>query len=570
MSYTPSPAEFGAPSKYVEWRDGQDNLFWDILDSKTRFSIHNAPTGMGKTVAYISAALAQGKRVVVITESKALQDQIAKDFGCIGLFDMRGLQNFICHAMAEGGEYEKMWSKKWGKPTCDIGPCTGGIRCDLKDNGCDYFDAYRRACKERLVSTNYAYWIAINKYGQGIGDFDILVLDECHEAMQQLSSAMSVEFNAKDFKELKTKPPKLDAKMQVWRMWGRTQLHRVQGKLDFFARGAKVGGTVDGLATFVADSDLPDAIELKMWKQLEGKCTTLSESTDDWVVDRDESSGNIRIAPVWVSDYAEGYLFQHIKRVVMLSATVRPKIAELMGIAPEDYSFYEYPSTFPVVRRPLYWIKTVTLNHKATEYDMEQWASRIDDILYPRLDRKGIIHTVSFTRQRYLLENSIFRELMHVNSSGNTRDVVKLFREAAPPAILVSPSVGTGFDFPYDAARYQIIGKVPFRDTRGSILQAQLQTDPDYSNYLTSQDLVQIYGRVNRAPDDLSETFIVDDSIEWLVSRYSGWHYDRGVGYFNMREPRIGYDSFFPYYFLEAFQRLDYIPEPLPLDGVIC
>jgi hypothetical protein len=155
---------------------------------------------------------------------------------------------------------------------------------------------------------------------------------------------------------------------------------------------------------------------------------------------------------------------------------------------------------------------------------------------------------------------------MHVNSTGNTRDVVQSFRSAKPPAVLVSPSVGTGFDFPYNQARFQIIGKVPFRDPRGSILKAQIADDPDYLNYLTSQDLVQIYGRVNRAPDDLSESFIVDDSIEWLVNRYGGWHYDQGVGCFNMREPRIGYESFFPYYFLEAFQRLDYVPEPLPLD----
>ena len=161
-------------------------------------------------------------------------DQVHADFQCIGLFDMRGSQNYKCVALAEGGQYEDMWTKRWGRPTCDVGPCTAGLRCDLKESGCHYFDDYKLACGAQLVSTNYAYWIAIHRFGQGLGKFDMLVLDECHAADVQLSAALSVEFEPKDYKELGSKPPKADAPLQNWRMWGRVQLARVQGKLDFY------------------------------------------------------------------------------------------------------------------------------------------------------------------------------------------------------------------------------------------------------------------------------------------------------------------------------------------------
>jgi Rad3-related DNA helicase len=515
---------------------------------------------MGKTVAYITAALALGLRVAVLTESKSLEDQLADDFGCIGLFDMRGLQNYTCRALAEGGEYEKMWSKKWGNPSCNIGPCTGGIRCDLKDAGCDYFDAYRMACTKQLVCTNYAYWIAIHRYGQGLGGFDLLVIDECHKTDSQLSSALSVELSKKDFKEMGSAAPKTKA-IQMWRMWARHNLVKATGKLDFFTKGARIGAAVGGVASFVVDTDLPDATELKFWKDLEGKLKTLSEVTDEWVVDALEGGG-VRIAPVWVRKYAESFIFRGIKRVVMMSATVRPKLAELCGIEEKDYDFFEYPSTFPVQNRPIYWIPTLRLNKDTTETQMRRWVEQIDAIIEARLDTKGIVHTVSYERQRYLLDHSRFREFMHANISGNIRDVVKSFRAASAPAILVSPSVGTGFDFPHEAARFQIIGKVPFRDPRGAVLQAQIKDDPDYLNYLTSQDLVQMYGRPNRAPDDFSETFIVDDSIEWFVDRYAGYHYSKKKGKFSMREARPTLEnSFFPYYFLEAFERITEIPE---------
>jgi len=518
----------------------------------------------------MTAALALGKRVAIVTESKGLMDQVSSDFGAVGLFDMRGLSNHICRAMASGGHLEDMWNKRWGKPMCDVGPCTAGLRCNLREDGCDYYDNYRRACSAQLVSTNYAYWIAIHKYGEGLGVFDMLVLDEAHTADSQLSAALSVEFTAKELRELGSKPPK-NKILQNWRMWGRVQLQRVIGKLDFYTKGANIGQVGDtGAIQLVRDTDVPDASELKFWKRLEGKCQTLSDSTDDWVIETNEETGHTRIAPVWIRNYAATHLFFSIPRVVMMSATVRPKIVNLLGINDNSYEFIEYPSTFPVERRPILWIPTVRLNKDVTQDEMRTWVVRIDQIISRRLDRKGIIHTISYEKQKYLIENSRFRSLMLHNTAGNTRDVVQSFRDANAPAILVSPSVGTGFDFPADYARYQIIGKVPFRDPRGSILKAQAEEDPDYLNYLTAQDLIQMYGRTNRSPNDYSETIIIDDSIEWFLSRYSDYRYDKDAGCFDMNAQKPESKNFFPYYLLEAFTRVNGVPDPPTLESIAC
>lgn len=500
---------------------------------------------MGKSLAYMTAALASGKRIAILTANKALQSQVADDFTESGLFDMRGLNNYTCRALDKGGELETMWNRRLGRPGCDIGPCTAGMPCALKEMGCDYFDAYRRACGQQIVSTNYDYWIAIHKYGQGLGKFDWLIMDEAHEAVGKLSDAMSVEFTEKDFKEL-GKPPKIDMPLQNWRMWARVFMARVQSRLEAYTH---IGGVdEDGVAALIHDSDLPDAEELRFWKRLENKCQTLSDSTDDWVLDVNETNGNIRIAPVWVNTFAEPYLFRDIKRVILTSATVLPKVASLLGMPDNSWEYIEYPSTFPVERRPIYWMPTIRLNYRSPEEDLRTWVVRIDQILSRRMDRKGIVHTVSYARQKFLLENSRFAKVMYANASGNTRDVVKAFRAADPPAVLVSPSVGTGFDFPFDAARYQIIGKVPFRDSRGSIIKAQAEEDPDYLNYLTAQDLIQLYGRTNRDPKDFSETWIVDNCIEKFIQDYK---------------------RFFPQYYLEAFQTAEYVNEPPPLEAIV-
>lgn len=547
-----SPLDFGMPGKYADWRDGQEELFWDLLDSKTRFSIHNAPVGMGKSLCYTCVAQALGGRTAILTATKPLQDQLG-EFAQVGMYDMRGLSNYPCKALAEGGPMADLWHKRFGKPMCDMGPCTSGVPCGMKDNGCNYFDSYKAANGAQVVQTNFAYWIAIHKYGQGLGKFDRLFIDEVHESDSQLSSALSVEYSEKEYRELGAKPPKANAPLTTWRMWASVQLRKVQARLEMFTEGARMGQVVgeDGLLTLIPDNDLPDATEMKMWKRLEGKCMTLADASDDWIIGTDEKSGNVKISPAWVRNYAESHLFLNIPRVGMLSGTVRPKIADLTGLSDGSWTFKEYPSTFPVSRRPIYWVPTVRLGYNTTEEDLMKWVLRIDQLIYKRLDRKGLIHTVSYPRQKFLLQHSKFAKLMHANSSGNTKDVVQSFKNAKAPAILVSPSIGTGFDFAFDLARYQIISKVPFRDQSSPLLKIQSAQDPEYQDYLTAQDLVQMYGRSNRDPEDFSETFVVDDHFWWFKDRKS----KKG-------------ESFFPQYFLEAVQRCDGIPMPPPLSEI--
>jgi ATP-dependent DNA helicase DinG len=90
------------------------------------------------------------------------------------------------------------------------------------------------------------------------------------------------------------------------------------------------------------------------------------------------------------------------------------------------------------------------------------WVGLIDRILDARGDRKGIIHTTSFERARYLQQYSRHSGRLLLNESRNTRDVVSAFKSTQRPMVLVSPSVTTGYDFPYAECEFQVIGKVPY------------------------------------------------------------------------------------------------------------
>jgi ATP-dependent DNA helicase DinG len=132
------------------------------------------------------------------------------------------------------------------------------------------------------------------------------------------------------------------------------------------------------------------------------------------------------------------------------------------------------------------------------------------------LNRKGIIHTVSYQRAKDLMTASEHKSWMMVHDTYNLKDTIQQFKQSTGPWILVSPSIVTGYDFKATSARYQIIGKIPFPDMRGVFMSTRKDLDPT-TGYLAMMKLIQACGRIVRGPSDWGETFIVDDHFLWFV-----------------------------------------------------
>src|ERR1700685_4443735 len=81
----PTPHDCGLPAKFDSWRTNQAFAIDVMGSSEKRVVGISAPTGFGKSPAYVAHALCRG-----------LQDQILKDYSSIGVVDIRGRSNYIC------------------------------------------------------------------------------------------------------------------------------------------------------------------------------------------------------------------------------------------------------------------------------------------------------------------------------------------------------------------------------------------------------------------------------------------------------------------------------------------
>lgn len=485
MHISLNPRDHGLP--FDAWRPGQRLATRYALASKTYHTILQMPTGAGKSTVAGMISQLDTQRVVTLTATKGLQDQYTHVMP--HFYDVRGMSNYEC--LAAKTEFKSRFQSRRRMVMCDDGPCRDGALCSLKESGCLYFDRYRGALASRTPLTGYAYWFAMRRYGRGLGMANRLLLDEAHALPEELMGAGRLEVPVGI---IEGNYPNTAAAWQTWAA-GRLQelKHTPDGTEDLRSRKRRLTDTLERL-TRIDDTWAWDSY---------GGAIIFEPTIPRLLLDN-------------LTDTAT------CKSLVYLSATITPKTLDLLGIEPKDVTFHTFKSTFPVKRRPIYVVKSVRLDYRTDEDGLAWWASRIDRIMRPRLDRKCLIHAISYARAQEIVRRCKYSDRFWVpRNAGELAMMVEDFRRADPRsgATLLSPSIMTGWDFPYTDAEYQIVAKVPFPDTRSSIAKARMKATPGYRDHLTVQSLQQACGRINRASDDQGETFIIDDHARWFLKK---------------------------------------------------
>lgn len=511
----PSPQQLGLPEKFSVWRPLQEEAIRLLLTDKSRVTALAIPTGGGKSVIAVAFALITKKPTCYVTDSRGLQDQLMEDFSSIGLVDLRGRRNYPCGV-----------SPDW---TCEEGyaakcPYKGKIHCPATQ-------AEMRAAVSSLVVTNYAKWTSAKKFGQGMQHFQQVIFDEGHKAPEALASAMQVTLNTHEIEEELGIPfPRLNADdVLTWKPWAAAARAEVEPMA--IAAHKRLQGHHDPKASWVRS--------YTHLRHLARRLAIISTArATDWIVD--ELPRGFQLDPIRPGRYAEAALLLKIPRIVVMSATLRPKTMFMIGVGQKNFTFREFDSEFDPNRCPVYWVPTMRVDSRAK--DLSPLWVRLDQILARRRDRKGLVHTISYARRDEIVNASRFASSMLINQKGEaSTEMVETFKQSAPGTILVSPSIGAGYDFPMRDGEFQFICKIPFPDGRTKIVKARSADDKEYGPYQAMQSLVQMFGRLMRSREDRSESFIADDHIEWFL-------------------PRFGHLA--PRSFHLNFRRVDVLPQP--------
>lgn len=491
--HIPSPVALGLPEKFTSWRPKQVEALSRLLTSQKRVKALCAPTGFGKTPVIVAYALLTKLPTCIVTDSRGLQDQMMEDFGSIGLVDIRGRRNYDCSLKPDY--------------TCEEGrahrcPHVGSVHCPESA-------ATFRAASSALVITNYDKWTSARKYGQGMDHFQQVIFDEGHTSPEAIARAMQVELSANEVGKLNLELPSRDQADEFvnWKPWAAVARAAAEREM-LLARGR------------LSDPNArPSWVRhyLHMRNLTKRMAVLANANADNWVVD--ETRDGYQFDPVRVGRYSESTLLLRIPSIVVVSATLRPKTLHMIGVATAAFDFQEYDSDFPPERCPIYY--TPTMQVDVRHPDLSRLWILLDQIAARRTDRKGITHTISYAKRDDILKVSRFAASMLINNQGEASTyIVNEFKRSKPGTILVSPSVGAGFDFPGRQCEWQFVCKIPFPDGRSKIVKARQEADKEYGPYQAVSKLQQIFGRGMRMKEDQCENFIGDSHLSWFLPKY--------------------------------------------------
>lgn len=225
----------------TERRLGQESMAESVADAidNERHLIVQAGTGTGKTLGYLVPLLASGKRGVIATVTKALQDQLAsKDLpnACAALalhLDreptwavLKGRSNYLCLQRLDEVTTEDQLDLSDGDPlsalrqwsiesssgdldsyrgelsgtlrarvTVTADECPGSSRCPRGDE-CFTERARQRAEDAEVVVVNtHLYGLHLMTDGQLLPQHDVVVLDEAHQLEDVISNVASVSLS---------------------------------------------------------------------------------------------------------------------------------------------------------------------------------------------------------------------------------------------------------------------------------------------------------------------------------------------------------------------------------------
>jgi Rad3-related DNA helicase len=221
----------------------------------------------------------------------------------------------------------------------------------------------------------------------------------------------------------------------------------------------------------------------------------------------------LKVRPVNAKD-AQPWLWpeRRVRKVVLMSATIGPQDVKDLGLDMRRVKYIEVDSPIPPVNREIWFTPAANAAHKVKDQAVVLLAERISRLMEQN-QPKGLIHLpYEWAKDVAALVNSP-RLIRHDRT--NKQAQLQQFRDSADGVLLAS-GMYEGVDLPYDAARWQIVGKVPFLSLGEVAIAERATLDPKWYAYQAIRKVVQAAGRVCRTPDDWGVTYIIDSQFERL------------------------------------------------------
>lgn len=486
----------------------------EAKESDIQNIVLKAPVASGKSlIAYTVAQYLhqeQEQNTMIFTSTKLLQDQYLRDFK--GLKTVKGRNNFKC---------------LHNHRTCDKGSCKEicGFHCpndvefrdglaDLEHKRsigvvCPYWEQKVEAIWAPISILNYKFGLIDRNYVRHFPARDFTVFDEAHNLEKEIMDFFEVEISPKQlFSDVKYFIDIKNISLNNLDEWVNVLFHIS----DLYTEEAKNQLNLGDKEKADSFNSRKDTYKLTAF--------LIQDNPDNWVIDIDTNSKNLKFKPILINAYADNSLLRFGKTRLFMSGSIlkNHSFCETLGLD-DNFEIIEVPSIIDATHRPIFKEYAGSMSMRNRNANIRNIANKILDIAnrYPK--EKGVVHTYTYTISNMLKEILGDNDRFIFHNSKNRQKQTNKFIKSKKAKILVSPFSFEGVDFKDDLARFQIIAKNPFPNMFNNQQYQQRDKISDFHWIFEERCKVlsQMYGRIVRSPDDYGDTYLIDSDIESLL-----------------------------------------------------
>jgi Rad3-related DNA helicase len=179
--------------------------------------------------------------------------------------------------------------------------------------------------------------------------------------------------------------------------------------------------------------------------------------------------------------------------------------------------------SFPVKNRPLFDVTQGKMTYDHRDETLPKIARLLVRLLAEHPNEKGLVHAHS-----YGIAEKLTDQLREYGVSGRVRTHNRSNRDeqlgawltSNEPELFISVKMEEALDLEGGLARWQVLCKAPYPNTRDSRVARRLEDDQWGWYYRTTlKTVIQACGRVVRSPEDFGATYLADSSLLDLFSR---------------------------------------------------
>jgi len=532
------PDSFPAPS----FRSAQEQALADIRDAFADGNdvvLVRAPTGSGKSLlarAIMGAARtveeaepAQPTGAYYTTPQVSQLDDVESDDLLEEFQVIRGKNNYNCILP---GEHDT---------PVDQAPCVRqrGFDCTVRHR-CPYFSDRAIASNRPIAAMTLAYFM--QTAGSDVFRMrDVVVIDEAHGLAEWAEMYATVDLSPR-------RVPiwdEIDVPDVTAATGDRGGSEAPAGQPEAGASGDPVEGAVRFAEQLLercgaekdellANPELTqeEAARRDRLQELSSELSYFAEDYRDphspttWVVDQPEGAGGaLTIKPLDPAKYLQHTVWDRGSKFALLSATMLNKEAFCRGVGldPEKVALVEVGHTFPVENRPLYDVTQGKMTYEHRDQTLPDIAHTLVRIMQANPDEKGIVHCHSYEIQERLTDHLTEMGVdarVRAHDRENRDAALSTWKRSDGNDIFLSVKMEEALDLEGDLARWQLLCKAPYPNTRDSRVERRLEDDQWAWYYRAAlRTVIQACGRVIRAPDDYGATYLGDASLVDLFER---------------------------------------------------